>query len=1813
MREESEGYAKLAVELATNMGPAHDPLTGKSVETPAQRTARAKRVNEAVQSIIGKHTPRPVGSLLGCQLIRVVVSSGNFDLDPDRTLDLVLDTFSSQLTYHWQFFVDLLHHSPWAPRPSIAESDSGKGKAKEAGVQIGLEGDEGSRLLAQILGFKFAFYQTQEEDAPDKLYLMAALLIWHGFVKLGDLWPHVSSDLGHDTTRPSVLTCFPPAPQLTPDDATLAKTEDNYRAEQDRKAAAVGGGNALAMAAALADDEDEDPATAASKKAQNAATSAAAAAAAPAPARPPPHQRLALLRALLSIGDVTHALFILSTCPALVPAHPDLGALLNRLLAVALGPALAPVSFAAAHPDAAAHLACKRANFPRLGPRLTTDALEKVVAGTEFAFFFPAWQERIPKAGEVDEVLDRLELILPFTGVLIVRDFTLYSKILRLLRHDFATSGTAGPANARSTRWLTLFRSYLLPALSLLSDNSAAALELWQVLKLLSIEQRFALYGEWKDTLYRRIPALSVRKAEAERDIKMLLRRLSTDNVKKLGKSFAKIAHTNPTVVFQIALHQVQSYDNLVGPVVDAARYLTEFGFDVLAYSLLDALSGSKSKVKEDGTSVALWLSSLAAFTGRLYQRWNSMASSLPVILQYLVNQLVSGSTKDLIVLREIVTRMTGLEPFADLSDAQVMSLAGGPVLRSEVFNQTDLSTGAKKTQAQSQQAGRDRLRQALAGSGLGVPLLVSIAWQRQVCVAGAETHLKSLGALFDQCHAVLFQYQELLTAVFSPEQLAEMLPTVSDLLGRGFEAAVAFDMSRPKLRLAMRTYDDEEKAKAKAKSAALAAKLAQAKLTKAMPSAESVKEEVETPTGVGKVTETSGELAVPGAQAAGEDVGMAEAEAEVLALAAPNSNNLIAEMDAPASPKPAASAWHPGLAELIVDVDEFVPRRAREVMGPAFFVTFWQLTLSDIHYPKDRYEQEHARLLQLSRAAMDSPAIGAGDRSGFVDSILKLASKVVDEMQRHSQASTATKRRLSREKLAWFPDMDTKTKRLELVQQILQHCVQPRARVSLPDAAFAYQFVKRMHAINTPGFHTLVFYDQLLNSQVAPILYSCSENEARNYARFLFDVLSDVHKWFSSGRDYKEDAVGQNLQGFMRTLSRAGAADLTDKDWFSHDDYKRIATNWHAHVARGFVEAFETGEYMHIKNSILVLTKLAPVFPIQWEHGVKLEDAVGALLKVEKREDLKILAQGYKAVLGMRKKSWVGRPKPEHKKEDVKPTPKEAEPVREKVKEKEPAKPAAAANGAPSRGLAIPISAAAAALAASAARGLPARPDSRSNGRAAAAEAKAAEAAKVMDVDPPKRSEGGANGSSNGLPARPGPGDRRGVPAGVKADDNKGGRQEPVRRDTAPMDPPPKPAAGGGRGAPSQPSSRRPSPTPSSRDGRGDSRRDDRDRAAAADSRSRAPSEAGSAHSSRDQREREKERERERDPSRSSTRGDREDRSARSSRAGRGGDARDAPREDERRRRDDDRRGGRGSAVHERDRGATPRDREREREVRDTPKETSRRARSPVREVRDERDRPSHGNSRTAGRQDPGPPAALAAADRAAQTPTGPRADRPPPASSTSSTALPSHLDAGRESAAAEPAASASQPRGDRLKPAPAVRVASGTGSASGSGAATPTASGAGREESPNAAFSIKGRGSLGTSRLLDQALDSRPPAGGGRASARGASGVREDDRERDGAGRKRPASVAGPPGGGSGALFDRLNGGGGGAGGEERRGEGGSSLPKRPRMDERDSGRRDSRGGDPRDRDEDRDRGRRFGGSGGGGGGGGGGGRRR
>jgi THO complex subunit 2 len=162
LREQSEGYSKLSVELTSSLGPAHSHADARPVESYASIEDRARQVWEKVISLIGY-----------------------FDLDPNRALDIILDVLSVNVATHYTFFLALLSFSPWTGlyrRPAMSTASrmvvdpvtEGLGdKNLDEVLQITeanasdqstppLENDSGteSRVLAQVLGFKFSHYQV---------------------------------------------------------------------------------------------------------------------------------------------------------------------------------------------------------------------------------------------------------------------------------------------------------------------------------------------------------------------------------------------------------------------------------------------------------------------------------------------------------------------------------------------------------------------------------------------------------------------------------------------------------------------------------------------------------------------------------------------------------------------------------------------------------------------------------------------------------------------------------------------------------------------------------------------------------------------------------------------------------------------------------------------------------------------------------------------------------------------------------------------------------------------------------------------------------------------------------------------------------------------------------------------------------------------------------------------------------------------------------------------------------------------------------------------------------------------------------------------------------------------------------------------------------------------------------------------------------------------------------------------------------------------------------------------------------------------
>lgn len=134
---------------------------------------------------------------------------------------------------------------------------------------------------------------------------------------------------------------------------------------------------------------------------------------------------------------------------------------------------------------------------------------------------------------------------------------------------------------------------------------------------------------------------------------------------------------------------------------------------------------------------------------------------------------------------------------------------------------------------------------------------------------------------------------------------------------------------------------------------------------------------------------------------------------------------------------------WHRGLlddikrfetilpAEVQAQLGFVVPRVARPPLARAdqlaplpstpFFVTFWQLTLHDIFYPKERYDSELSRCGIMQREATASTTLSPEERDRFIKTAIELANKLMKEAVKHQTAIKGVARRLTKESKAWF------------------------------------------------------------------------------------------------------------------------------------------------------------------------------------------------------------------------------------------------------------------------------------------------------------------------------------------------------------------------------------------------------------------------------------------------------------------------------------------------------------------------------------------------------------------------------------------------------------------------------------------------------------------------------------------------------------------------------------------------------------------------------------------------------------------------
>ncbi|KAI9637923.1 transcription factor/nuclear export subunit protein 2-domain-containing protein [Dioszegia hungarica] len=1215
LRESSEGFSGLVV-LLTSADAMYTPPRNTAEAAP-DRKARAQRVWSKIMGLIGY-----------------------FNLSPPRVLDLILEVASCHVAAHWRFWLDLLRCSPWGTH---ADTGDVKGKGKERAVDwqidemAAIEGcmaGEGDRVLAQVLGVKFGFCQRPDVGANETqigLVYFAALLLKHGFVSLTDLLPF-----------------------LSPDDAEMASIQQKHASSSSSRSGPL---NALASSVLL----DDDAPAVDSSTGQSAETAT----------RPPPEQRIQLVQALLAVGHMPAALYFLGRFPWLAQYSPTIADLVMRIVEVGIEGLYARFSdtwrdsgdldldFEAPAPT---YKAPNREVVPSILVPLPPDT-----PSTSFTFFCPDWAEGVERWTSIEEIRTKGMRWLSLVRGLGGRRVETVVKICRIgavyfegLQKDKAAAlGLRGtertraqnkellPTEAELQPWLELLRISILPCLSASTFTAAFDIEIWRLLRFFPYAVRYGLYGEWRDSTCRAngrnpCPIAVQCAAESTRDVKKALSRVTAAQSgpasgaagipdRGPARALAKLSHSNPCALWATAVTQVKSYSNIGQFIVEAGRYMSQLSMDVAMFTLVDTLSDdTASRLNPQGTGVAAWLENLATFVGDFNRRYWQM--DLEPVLQFIVNRLMRGQSADLTILQSLISIMSGESKIDNdaISNDQLRAYGSGREMIREAFNSTVIAIPRPMTPgdpaAQGAQAAPvdkakptkkslARLISGLRDTGLDMPIWIALAQTRQGAVdkmVGAP--IKAMSSMQDNCHDIFIQYGDLLSEQLLSSEHIERTPDLQSLVSEyGLDFAQAFQILRPKLDAQMEKARSAEKASMNAKldAAKLAIGGARASLSPGQP------------------TTPLGSPRIEGMQIDAEDGEGSEFGSE------PATPSSAVMPSIPLPQKGARKRWWPSaLTSTMHQANTLLPIEVKGIMSAPFFVIFWQLSMPDISFASDAYDRAIHKITSLEKEVggwrSGTTAVAASHREERARLKARLEALTEERDAHNNLVNTINKRRFKLESARWFGSSITqKNLKTRLSVQLHQHCFYPRAILTPSDAVFVPKLIRMMHDLATPGFVTLFAYSNFFSPGLAACIFSCTENEARNFGRCLGAIMSDLDAWHADEDRYRREAIGRPdgaadddskcLPGMLvKGKNQEHERPMT---WSTFRNF--YAARFHTPMLEALTSCWAETDFMHVKNAITVALQVLKSFPIITAHGEAVEAAMEALIQRGKDGEL--------------------------------------------------------------------------------------------------------------------------------------------------------------------------------------------------------------------------------------------------------------------------------------------------------------------------------------------------------------------------------------------------------------------------------------------------------------------------------------------------------------------------------------------------------------------------------------------------------------
>ncbi|KAI5970432.1 RLR1 [Candida margitis] len=571
---------------------------------------------------------------------------GHYSLDPNRCLDILFGILSEVVVGKIDPVVELLKKSRWWP---AHESDN----SSMTSLSIG-----GSAIAAKIIGLKILNY-PKGKDLPESFKILVTILIKEGCISFGSVYKY-----------------------MRPDEEAMKELEVKYNSKLEAEVLKAGA-NALALAAPLADDEDEN-----GKGNKRSSTPVGD----KTDLQLQANYKYQFLKAFLSNGLYWPSIYILTEYPFFADIDDEIPQLLNRMFEGMIDPLYKHVSQLGS--EELSHLqAAKGTHYPRPGNNVAVESfkasdfysfrpLKRSHSHRRWHYFYQNWTSGLPRVEDFASLSKVSREILKFIGPKLSQNVELFIKLCDIV-HSFQLQ------EGLKEDIFHYFRNYIFPSMPLIKENSIAIDRAYLILAAYPAEDRFSVYGELYNNLRKNNTLIKIAYSTAEKATKDVLKRLSKENVRPMMRRLAKISFSNPLPCLLTILQQIESYDNLNSLVVETARYFNSYGWDNLTIAILIRLSSDRRTVHDNGMGERQWLQSLASFVGKICQKYQKAIDTERILL-YLLKTFYSGDRAGLLVLKEMLISMGGIQATSDLTLRQIDMINCGSSLQKVVYRTID-------------------------------------------------------------------------------------------------------------------------------------------------------------------------------------------------------------------------------------------------------------------------------------------------------------------------------------------------------------------------------------------------------------------------------------------------------------------------------------------------------------------------------------------------------------------------------------------------------------------------------------------------------------------------------------------------------------------------------------------------------------------------------------------------------------------------------------------------------------------------------------------------------------------------------------------------------------------------------------------------------------------------------------------------------------------------------------------------------------------------------------------------------------------